>query len=117
MDDHIEREARAFTAEALRDLRRHLPALARKREAALAQDRPALAEGIGLLGAWLASGAVAEAADPLPDQLAEAGVAAHYVLKGMDLIPDTVPDLGLADDELIVGRILQRHPSLRKMPP
>jgi uncharacterized membrane protein YkvA (DUF1232 family) len=34
------------------------------------------------------------------------------VLKGIDIIPDTLPELGLADDEWIVSRVMQRNPQL-----
>jgi uncharacterized membrane protein YkvA (DUF1232 family) len=33
----------------------------------------------------------------------------HYLLKGMDAIPDSVPDIGLEDDRIIVNRIYQAH--------
>ncbi len=39
----------------------------------------------------------------------EAAFALLYFLKGYDRIPDTVPEVGLLDDALIVQIVLQRH--------
>lgn len=39
----------------------------------------------------------------------EAAFALLYFLKGYDRIPDTVPEIGLLDDALIVQIVLQRH--------
>jgi uncharacterized membrane protein YkvA (DUF1232 family) len=113
IDEYIENQARSMKAEDLRELRRFLPALAEKKSAALAQKREKLVRGIDMLAGLLPSAAVERATDPLPHHLAELGVAARYVLKGIDIIPDTLPELGLADDEWIVGRVMQRNPELR----
>jgi len=112
IDEYIENQARSMKADELRELRRFLPALAEKKNAALAQKREKLVRGIDMLADLLPSAAVERANDPLPQHLAELGVAARYVLKGIDIIPDTLPELGLADDEWIVSRIMQRNPQL-----
>ncbi|MCX7869559.1 MAG: YkvA family protein [Terrimicrobiaceae bacterium] len=52
--------------------------------------------------------------DPLPPHIAEAAAALAYLLKGADIIPDWVPEIGLTDDARIVARVLERHPSLRR---
>lgn len=39
----------------------------------------------------------------------EAAFALLYFLKGYDRIPDTLPEIGLLDDALIVQIVLQRH--------
>lgn len=113
IDEYIDNQAGTMKAEELRELRRFLPALAGKKAAALAQQREKLVQGIDMLEDHLPSKAVETATDPLPHHLAELGVAARYVLKGVDIIPDTLPELGLADDEWIVGRVMQRNPELR----
>ncbi len=48
--------------------------------------------------------------DPLPMPLREAGVAVQYLLKGVDLIPDSVPMLGFADDAAMVAKVIARNP-------
>lgn len=112
-DEFIIRQSRDTTADELRGLRRFIGALDQKKRAAETDGHPELAQGIATLGTWLSSAEVTDATDPLPAHLAEAGTALRYVLKGVDIIPDSVPGLGLADDEWIVARVLQRNPGLR----
>ncbi|MBU3665481.1 MAG: DUF1232 domain-containing protein [Chthoniobacterales bacterium] len=112
-DEFIIKQSRDTTADELRGLRRFVGALDQKKKAAAAGGHPDLAEGVATLGALLASPEVTDATDPLPPHLAEAGAALRYVLKGIDIIPDSVPGLGLADDEWIVTRVMQRNPVLR----
>jgi hypothetical protein len=50
-----------------------------------------------------------EAIDPLPRHLAEVGFAAHYFLKDSDLIPDKIPEVGLADDFAIFKQVFARN--------
>lgn len=113
IDEYIRAQSRSITADELRGLRKFAPALETKRSGAAAQGHGDLAQGIAALAEVLGSNAVTGASDPLPGDLAEAGAALRYVLKGIDIIPDSVPGLGLADDEWIVARVLQRNPSLR----
>ena len=49
--------------------------------------------------------------DPLPNWLAEVGFATSYLLERYDLIPDHLPDIGLADDVLILQRVIARNQS------
>ncbi len=112
IDEYIASQSRSITADELRDLRKFAPALDAKRKEASAQGHGELAKGIALLADVLGSSPVTNASDPLPGDLAEAGAALRYVLKGVDIIPDSVPGLGLADDEWIVARVLKRNPSL-----
>jgi hypothetical protein len=46
----------------------------------------------------------------------EAAAALLYFLSGVDLIPDSVPEIGFTDDARIVARVLDRNPSLRSHP-
>ena len=47
----------------------------------------------------------------------QAGIPAHrdaafallYFLKGFDRVPDSVPEVGLLDDALIIQTVVQRH--------
>jgi uncharacterized membrane protein YkvA (DUF1232 family) len=57
---------------------------------------------------------VTHCSDPLPAHLAEAGAAAFYILKGVDIIPDSIPEIGLTDDARILARVFERNPSLRE---
>jgi len=53
----------------------------------------------------------AEAHNTTRRWLAETGFAAGYFLKRFDLIPDHVPEIGLADDALILQRVIERNQS------
>ncbi len=44
-----------------------------------------------------------------PEAQRDTTFALLYFLKGFDRIPDTVPEVGLLDDAMIVQTVLQRH--------
>lgn len=112
LDEYIECRRGKITAGNLRELGRHLKAFESKVGQAGAEKRVELLQGIRLMVDLFASRELADLRDPLPGDIAELGVAAHYLLKGFDLIPDSLADIGLADDEWIVVRVMQRNPGL-----
>ena len=112
LDDYIENRRPSMTADNLRELGRHLKAFERKAEQAGEERRAELLRGIRAMVDIFASRELADLRDPLPADIAELGVAAHYLLKGFDLIPDSLAGIGLADDEWIVVRVMQRNPEL-----
>src|SRR6201987_1439000 len=50
-----------------------------------------------------------QANQPLPRLLAEAAFGARNLLKKFDLLEDHLPEIGLADDALLLARILERN--------
>jgi uncharacterized membrane protein YkvA (DUF1232 family) len=46
------------------------------------------------------------------DRLSETAFALGYTAKEADIIPDFVPEIGYADDSLIVHTVLERHQEL-----
>jgi uncharacterized membrane protein YkvA (DUF1232 family) len=112
LDEYIESRRPVMTADNLRELGRHLKAFERKAEQAGAENRVELLRGIQSMVDMFASRELSDLRDPLPEDVAELGVAAHYLLKGFDLIPDSLADIGLADDEWIVVRVMERNPGL-----
>jgi uncharacterized membrane protein YkvA (DUF1232 family) len=76
-----------------------------------ANEYPGLREAVHVIIRVLDSPAAQQAKDPLPTCLAEAGFAAGYFLKRYDLIPDHLPGIGLADDALILQRVIDRNRS------
>jgi uncharacterized membrane protein YkvA (DUF1232 family) len=57
------------------------------------------------------------AEDPLPCWLAEAAFAASYLLKDVDVIPDHLAKIGLADDALILRCVIERNEAeLQRIP-
>ena len=113
IDDFLEAEVSQFRAADLVGLRRHISGLRGKMESEQAQVHYDLVHGIELLIGLLESPETENCFDPLPKHLAEAGVAAAYILKGVDIIPDSIPEIGLTDDARIVARVLERNPVLR----
>lgn len=113
LDEYIESERGKITAEGLRELSGFSAQLFAKLATEQARQHLDLHEGTEHLVRLLESSEVQGCKDPLPPHLAEAGVAASYLLKGMDLIPDSIPEIGLTDDARIVARVLARNPRLR----
>ena len=72
---------------------------------------PGLQEAVQVIIQFLESPATQQAKDPLPRWMAETGFAAGYLLKRFDLIPDHVAGIGLADDALILQRVVRRNQS------
>lgn len=112
IDEYLESRRRSLKASDLRAMRRHVKAFQGKAHQAAAEKRIELLRGMQLMLGILGSEDLDRQTDPLPDDLAELGVAMHYLLKGFDLIPDSLEGIGLADDEWVVARVLQRHPGL-----
>jgi hypothetical protein len=72
---------------------------------------PGLDQAVITIVLVLKSARAKAAVDPLPKHLAEVAFAANYFLKVCDLIPDNTPDIGLADDNAILKRVLSRNQS------
>lgn len=100
---HLERGAAIVTPADIERLRRLFTALRSK--AARITDSDLLPRRIGLLMQYVQE---APAGEPTP-ALREAAFALYYFLKGFDLIPDSVPQVGLLDDALLVETVLQRN--------
>jgi uncharacterized membrane protein YkvA (DUF1232 family) len=117
IDDFIKSEVENYNASDFLSLRDHVDALRSKMQTEQAQIHFDLQQGLELLIRWIESDQVEALQDPLPAHLAEAGVAAAYILKGVDLIPDSIPEIGLTDDARILARVLERNPELRSNAP
>ena len=113
IDEFLDAEASSIRAKDLLALRRHIDGLRGKMNSEQARVHYDLVRGIELLIVLIESPEVEACADPLPAHLAEAGVAANYILKGMDFIPDSIPEIGLTDDARVLARVLERNPVLR----
>lgn len=113
IDEFLDAEVSKFGAADFAGLRRHVDGLRGKMESEQARVHYDLVQGIELLIGLLESPESENCSDPLPKHLAEAGVAAAYILKGVDIIPDSIPEIGLTDDARILARVLERNPALR----
>jgi uncharacterized membrane protein YkvA (DUF1232 family) len=105
---HLERGAACVQPADLDRLRRMLPALRSK--AARITDSAVLPRRLEVLMQFVAETSPTESSTAL----GEAAFALFYFLKGYDLIPDSVPGVGLLDDALLVETVFRRHaPELR----
>ena len=86
----------------LTGLRKLLPQV-RKKSAAIA-DAMRLHRRLGVLADYFQE----SPAGTLPARR-EVAFALYYFLKGYDLIPDSIPEIGLLDDALLVESALQRN--------
>jgi len=112
IDDYIEIQAEAVSVQDLRRLTKMTGQLAEKLALEPAQAHAELHVHIPQLILWLKSSIVRDARNPLPSHLREFVVGANYLLKGADLIPDWIPEIGLTDDARILARIFERNPIL-----
>ncbi len=113
LDEYIETERSGMTADHLRKLSGFSARIFAKLATEQARQHHDLHEGADSLMRLVASEQVAGCADPLPPHLAEAGVAIAYLLKSVDFIPDSIPEIGLTDDARVVARVFERNPELR----
>jgi len=110
LDEYIEGECAGMTASRLRELSGFHARILSKLATEQARQHLDLHEGTECLMRAVAS---AQLTDPLPPHLAEAGVALAYLLKSVDFIPDSIPEIGLTDDARVMARVLERNPGLR----
>lgn len=113
IDEFIDAERVSVTSKSLIKLIDLIPNLRAKMETEQARAHYDLIQGVEILISILQSHVVTNSSDPLPPHLAEAGVAAYYILKGIDIIPDSIPEIGLTDDARILARVFERNSSLR----
>jgi uncharacterized membrane protein YkvA (DUF1232 family) len=111
IDEIIEVEAQHVNSTDLRVLENFSGRLLDKLKESNSDMYPGLREAVQVIIWVLGSPAAQQAKDPLPRWLAETGFAAAYFLKRFDLIPDHLPEIGLADDTLILQRVIERNQS------
>ena len=113
IDEYIETEAPKMSGAQIRNLAKFTPQLREKMKTEQAQQHFDLQQNTEFLVSILHSLRARNCRDPLPLDLAEAGVAASYLLKSIDIIPDFIPEIGLTDDARLVARVFSRNPRLR----
>jgi len=102
---YLERGAQLVTPSALQALHGLLPEL-RKKTSAIT-DSTRLRRRLETLITYFEETEAVEFADA--ETRREIGFVLIYFLKGYDLIPDTIPHIGLVDDALLVEAVLGRH--------
>ncbi len=103
--EYIERGSALVTPDAIEGLRRLRPALQAK--IARIEGSARLRSRLELLALYFDE-ACRDGTTGTPTHC-DVTFALLYFLKGFDRIPDSVPEIGLLDDALIVETVLQRH--------
>jgi uncharacterized membrane protein YkvA (DUF1232 family) len=98
-----------LTPENLDELRADLPLLNSRFAAIGLPQFPHLSSQLRLLADFSAD--IADSVFPVGSEASrkEAAFALRYAAKEVDIIPDFVPEIGYADDSLIVRTVLNRH--------
>lgn len=111
IDEYIEDRRREVNAAEICVLQAFTNRLLDKLNEVNRGEYPELRETVHLLVRVLESPSVCYIEDSLPNWLAEVGFATSYLLERYDLIPDHLQDIGLADDVLILQRVIARNQS------
>jgi uncharacterized membrane protein YkvA (DUF1232 family) len=104
--DFIKSQARALSIANIDRLIVDLPALRERFAKIQQQTYPCLAEQLQFLSRVVEDQVVR---DPAAEMVGEAALALLYFQRATDLIPDSIPGVGLLDDEMIVRIVLGRH--------
>ena len=102
----IQNQARALSLSAIERLIADLPALRERFAKIAAQTYPYLADQLQFLSLVVEDQVVR---DPAGEIVGEAAFALLYFQRVTDLIPDSIPGMGLLDDAIIVRIVLGRH--------
>src|SRR5258708_33974901 len=107
--DYVEQRASLLTPENLDEVRRDLPILNLQFAAISVREFPHLQQQLKLLTDFLEDTAAGVFPDGSEASRKETACALRYTVKEADIIPDSVPAIGYADDSLIVRTVLNRH--------
>ena len=102
----VQSQGRALSLADIDRLIVDLPALRERFAKIPAQTYPCLAEQLQFLSRVVEEQVVRE---PAADMVGEAAFALLYFQRATDLIPDSIPGMGLLDDAMIVRIVLGRH--------
>jgi uncharacterized membrane protein YkvA (DUF1232 family) len=102
----IQSQGRALSVADLDRLIADLPALRERFAKIPAQTYPNLADQLQFLSLVVEDQVVR---DPAGEMVGEAAFALLYFQRATDLIPDSIPGMGLLDDAMIVRMVLGRH--------
>jgi len=107
--EYVEWRSAQLTLEHLAELRTDLPLLKMRFSAFVVPQFPHLQQQLKLLADFFqdtADGVFPAGSDA---SLKETAFALRYAAQEIDIIPDFVPEIGYADDSLIVRTVLSRH--------
>jgi uncharacterized membrane protein YkvA (DUF1232 family) len=109
ISEYVERRAELLTPEQLDELRAKLPLLNVRFAVIAVPQFPHLQQQLKLLADFFEDtedGVFRAGSDALRKETA---FALGYTAKETDIIPDFIPEIGYADDSIIVRTVLSRH--------
>jgi uncharacterized membrane protein YkvA (DUF1232 family) len=109
ISDYVEQGALLLSLEHLDEVRRELPILNLQFAAISVGQFPHLQTQLKLLTDFLEDTAAGVFPAGSEASRKETAFALRYMAKEGDIIPDSVPEIGYADDSLIVRTVLIRH--------
>jgi uncharacterized membrane protein YkvA (DUF1232 family) len=109
ISEYIEWQSAMLTSEQLEKLRAELPAFDLRLRTMAPARFPYLARQLKLLVSFFGHTFDQVFAADSDASRRETAFAIRYWAKESDIIPDFVPEIGYADDSLIVQTVLQRH--------
>ena len=109
LTDFIRCQASSLSVADLDRLIADLPALRERFAKIPAQTYPYLSDQLELLYRFVEEQVVGRNRDLAEEAVAEAAFALLYFQNPTDLIPDSIPGMGLLDDAMIVSMVLRRH--------
>jgi uncharacterized membrane protein YkvA (DUF1232 family) len=109
ISEYVEQSASLLTPEHLDEVGRELPILNLQFAALSVRQFPHLQQQLKLLTDFLEDTATGVFPDGSEASRKETAFALRYMVKEVDIIPDSVPEIGYADDSLIVRTVLSRH--------
>jgi uncharacterized membrane protein YkvA (DUF1232 family) len=112
ISEYVEQGAALLTPEHLEELRAELPLLNVGLAAITAPQFPHLQQQIKLLVNFLEDTAEGVFSAGTDASRRETAFALRYSARETDIIPDLVPEIGYADDSVIVRTVLERHQDL-----
>jgi uncharacterized membrane protein YkvA (DUF1232 family) len=109
ISEYVERRAGLLTPEQLDELRAKLPLLNVRFAAIAVPQFPHLQQQLKLLADFFED--TEDGAFPAWSDASqkETAFALDYTVKETDIIPDFIPEIGYADDSIIVRTVLSRH--------
>src|SRR6201981_3814688 len=109
ISEYVEQRAALLTLEHLDELRADRPLLTARFAAIAVPQYPHLQQQLKLLADFFED--TADGVFPAGSDASrkETAFALRYTAKETDIIPDFVPEIGYADDSLIVRTVLSRH--------
>jgi uncharacterized membrane protein YkvA (DUF1232 family) len=107
--DFVQSQASVLSVADLNWLIADLPALRKRCTTIPSQTYPYLSDHLEFLSLVVNDEVSGANRDPISQTVGEAAFALLYFQTATDLIPDSIPDMGLLDDAMIVSLVLRRH--------